>query len=144
MTVWFGVTEWMLIRDKRRLSEKLEDRTPLEDFWDHHQAQDEDKEHSRESSPITSASAPKSKKETNWSEPLNGATGLHHRITSTASGLLPNPLLSRASNHPALAIPTFLDTFGPLAFPLYRAALLRKRILFVGNAPVEEACNFSK
>ncbi|KAL1954792.1 hypothetical protein VTO42DRAFT_695 [Malbranchea cinnamomea] len=44
--------------------------------------------------------------------------------------------------HPALSSPELIDTFGPLIFPLYRAALLRKRILLVGDAPMEAACNF--
>jgi hypothetical protein len=35
-----------------------------------------------------------------------------------------------------------MDSFGPLIFPLYRAALLRKRILFMGEAPVHGACNY--
>lgn len=34
--------------------------------------------------------------------------------------------------------------FGPLLFPLYRAALLRQRILIVTEAPVEFACNLGK
>ena len=38
----------------------------------------------------------------------------------------------------------FLDTFGPLIFPLYKTALLRKRILLVAQAPVELACNFGQ
>jgi hypothetical protein len=35
-----------------------------------------------------------------------------------------------------------METFGPLAFPIYRAALARKRILLVSHAPVETACNY--
>ena len=35
-----------------------------------------------------------------------------------------------------------LDTFGPLIFPLYRASLLRKRILLMGSPPVQRNCNF--
>ena len=46
------------------------------------------------------------------------------------------------ADHPALSVPELLDTFGPLIFPLYRAALLRKRILFLGSAPVQRSCNF--
>ncbi len=46
--------------------------------------------------------------------------------------------------HPASSLLDFLDTFGPLVFPLYRLALLRKRILFVGQAPVLRACNYGK
>ncbi|KAJ6073622.1 uncharacterized protein N7446_001399 [Penicillium canescens] len=37
--------------------------------------------------------------------------------------------------HPASSLPGLMDCFGPLIFPLYRAALLRKRILFMGEAP---------
>ncbi|KAJ5314685.1 uncharacterized protein N7443_001569 [Penicillium atrosanguineum] len=37
--------------------------------------------------------------------------------------------------HPASSLPDFLECFGPLIFPLYRAALLRKRILFMVEAP---------
>ncbi|KAF7177969.1 hypothetical protein CNMCM7691_006455 [Aspergillus felis] len=44
--------------------------------------------------------------------------------------------------HPASSLPEFLDSFGPLIFPLYRAALLRKRILFMAEAPVHIPCNY--
>ena len=50
--------------------------------------------------------------------------------------------LGLSSHHPALALPTSIFTFGPLLFPLYKAALLRKRILLMHQAPVELACNF--
>ena len=46
------------------------------------------------------------------------------------------------SDHPALSVPQLLDTFGPLIFPLYRTALLRKRILLLGSPPVQRSCNF--
>jgi hypothetical protein len=45
-------------------------------------------------------------------------------------------------DHPALAVTELLDTFGPLIFPVCRAALLRKRILLLGTAPVQQSCNF--
>ncbi|KAL4982098.1 hypothetical protein BDW68DRAFT_171392 [Aspergillus falconensis] len=44
--------------------------------------------------------------------------------------------------HPASSLPDFLDSFGPLLFPLYRAALLRKRVLFMAEAPVQVPCNY--
>ncbi|ODM16381.1 hypothetical protein SI65_08381 [Aspergillus cristatus] len=44
--------------------------------------------------------------------------------------------------HPASSLPHFVDSFGPLIFPLYRAALLRKRILLMTEAPVHEPCNY--
>ncbi|KAK0914299.1 hypothetical protein LTS16_026623 [Friedmanniomyces endolithicus] len=46
-----------------------------------------------------------------------------------------------AADHPALYMPGLLDSFGPLLFPLYRAALLRKRILLIGSPPVQVNCN---
>ena len=47
-------------------------------------------------------------------------------------------------DHPALSMPGFLDAFGPLVFPLYRSALLKKRVLFLGSPPIQRACNFGK
>ncbi|KAL4880204.1 hypothetical protein BJY04DRAFT_191906 [Aspergillus karnatakaensis] len=44
--------------------------------------------------------------------------------------------------HPASSLPNFLDSFGPLIFPLYRAALLRRRVLFMAEAPVQVPCNY--
>ncbi|KAL3436641.1 hypothetical protein BDV09DRAFT_42888 [Aspergillus tetrazonus] len=44
--------------------------------------------------------------------------------------------------HPASSLPDFLDAFGPLLFPLYRAALLRRRVLFMAEAPVQVPCNY--
>jgi len=46
--------------------------------------------------------------------------------------------------HPAWSLPHLLDTFGPLIFPIQRAALLRKRILITTHAPVQETCNFGQ
>jgi hypothetical protein len=47
-------------------------------------------------------------------------------------------------HHPALSLPDYIEAFGPLVFLLYRAALLRQRILIVGDTPVEENCNFGR
>ena len=62
---------------------------------------------------------------------------------SDAAGLsLRENVLS--DDHPAMSMPEFLDTFGPLAFPVYRAALLRKRVLLVGSAPIQRSCNYGR
>ncbi|TQS37727.1 hypothetical protein Golomagni_01787 [Golovinomyces magnicellulatus] len=45
-------------------------------------------------------------------------------------------------HHPVKSIVKLIETFGPLIFPIYRAALLRKKILITTHAPVHEACNF--
>ena len=52
------------------------------------------------------------------------------------------PQHSLAQHHPALSLPSFVSAFGPLIFTLYRRALLRKRILLVGDAPVHTNCDF--
>lgn len=44
-------------------------------------------------------------------------------------------------DHPASQVPALLDTFGPLLFPLHRAALARKRVLLLGNPAVQEHAN---
>lgn len=59
---------------------------------------------------------------------------------STGSVFLPGSR-SLTPHHPAARLTDMLQMFGPLIFPIYRAALLRKRILFVTEAPVEFACN---
>ncbi|KAI2642842.1 hypothetical protein GGS21DRAFT_499899 [Xylaria nigripes] len=61
-------------------------------------------------------------------------------VSDGAALMLPGHRLSPF--HPAWSLTKLLDTFGPLIFPIHRAALLRKRILISGHAPVEEACNF--
>lgn len=58
------------------------------------------------------------------------------------SDITQQPLQKLSQHHPATALPVLFKMFGPLMFPLYRAALLRKRILLVGEAPVEVNCNF--
>ncbi|KAK5111456.1 hypothetical protein LTR62_004908 [Meristemomyces frigidus] len=45
------------------------------------------------------------------------------------------------ADHPGLRVNALLDTFGPLIFPLHRAALLRQRILMLGAPPVQHSCN---
>lgn len=75
----------------------------------------------------------------------NGPVGLQYGesdfSTETASDASFHEL---SAFHPASSLLDFLDSFGPLIFPLYRMALLRKRILFSGQAPVEQACRFGK
>lgn len=44
-------------------------------------------------------------------------------------------------HHPASNLLDSVKLFGPLIFPLFRAALLRKRILIITEAPVEFSCD---
>ncbi|KAI9877014.1 MAG: hypothetical protein M1830_005034 [Pleopsidium flavum] len=109
---------------------------PLEDFWEAHRISDNDAS-IRPESPVGSPSSlqlrPIRKQLTNGN--------VRNRNISDATALeSPSPTLSPF--HPALSLPNFLETFGPLVFPLYKAALLRKRILLIGQAPVELTCNY--
>ncbi|KAL9637380.1 MAG: hypothetical protein Q9164_002225 [Protoblastenia rupestris] len=120
------------------LSKDPEDTQPLEDFWTAHQLQDPG---SQEEGPaLDSPSEVKARRKPPQPSP-NGHVRKRNRAVSTTSALaLAGHSLSL--HHPVRALPTFLETFGPLIFPLYKAALLRKRILLMGHAPVELACHF--
>ncbi|KAL8717498.1 MAG: hypothetical protein Q9225_005255 [Loekoesia sp. 1 TL-2023] len=111
----------------------------LDDYWQDHQHRNEE-ETIRPTSGDDSPSAMSEKRRRAKSSP-NGQPRTRDRAVSSASALAP-PGQILSAHHPALSLSTFLDTFGPLVFPLYKAALLRKRILLIGQAPVELACNF--
>ena len=111
----------------------------LEDFWLAHKLPD-DEEPRKEPESSLPDGQPKSRRRQASSK---ARTRTRNRAVSTASALVP-PGQSLSPHHPALSLPALLDTFGPLIFPLYRAALLRKRILLIGQAPVELACNFGE
>ncbi|KAK7740522.1 hypothetical protein SLS53_005365 [Cytospora paraplurivora] len=69
--------------------------------------------------------------------------GEHARTRSVSDGVaLVSPAHGLTPFHPAWSLVKLLDTFGPLIFPIHRAALLRKRILISAHAPVHEFCNF--
>ncbi|KAK3944296.1 LCHN protein [Diplogelasinospora grovesii] len=75
-------------------------------------------------------------------KPSSRAKG-HSRNRSASDGaalIAPGHRLSPF--HPAWSLTSLLDTFGPLIFPIHRAALLRKRILISTHAPVHQVCNF--
>lgn len=65
----------------------------------------------------------------------------YQKLRTLSTGTLSTPTRTLPAHHPALALPELLSTFGPLIFPLFKAALLHKRILILGEAPVEQACN---
>ncbi|KAH7170198.1 hypothetical protein EDB81DRAFT_155278 [Dactylonectria macrodidyma] len=67
----------------------------------------------------------------------------HIRNRSASDGTSVVPAGHRLSPyHPAWSLTSLLDKFGPLIFPIHRAALLRKRILISCHAPVHEICDF--
>ncbi|KAK4123902.1 hypothetical protein N657DRAFT_596813 [Parathielavia appendiculata] len=75
------------------------------------------------------------------SRPGLGNGHARNRSASDGAALIP-PGHRLSPFHPAWSLTALLDTFGPLIFPIHRAALLRKRILISCHAPVHEVCNF--
>ncbi|RWA12785.1 hypothetical protein EKO27_g2337 [Xylaria grammica] len=106
----------------------------LQEYWEKNQARD-----STDDSPTSKDDPESPSVKSKTSKTPRG----HTRNRSASDGtalMLPGHRLSPF--HPAWSLTKLLDTFGPLIFPIHRAALLRKRILISGHAPVEEACNF--
>lgn len=103
---------------------------PLDEYWEEHRAE---KETSDEVDATPS-------KETD--DPRRPS--LEESAAAQAKSLMTGPTHELSPFHPARSMPAMLETFGPLIYPLYKAALLRKRILIVIEAPVELACNFGK
>ncbi|PGH12023.1 hypothetical protein AJ79_04532 [Helicocarpus griseus UAMH5409] len=112
------------------LADDPENTDPLSAYWDSYQLSEESS--SPPGSPLGSIASLKTPVREGYSR---------QRALSDATALMTSKQ-SLAPFHPALSLPEFVDTFGPLVFQLYRTALLRKRILIVGEAPVEESCNF--
>ncbi|KAI9721287.1 MAG: hypothetical protein M1812_002449 [Candelaria pacifica] len=123
----------------RQLVQDIAKTQSLEEFWEAHRLPDDSKS-SRASSPLDSPSSLKFKPTTSQAPREAKAPGRGRSVSDATAFLPPGQTLS--SYHPALALPSFLDTLGPLLFPLHRAALLRRRILFMGHAPVESACSY--
>jgi len=102
---------------------KPEEYAPLEKLWEKHKKTEEYSQ-----SPVGDP------------QPREG----YKKLRAPSTTLLQTVGIHRTlpPHHPALAIPELLQVFGPLLFPLIRAALLRKRILILGEAPVEITCNY--
>lgn len=99
------------------------DPAPLDAFWDEHRKAEQDNE---------SSTQDEQQSEGYQKTRALSTTSLQ---TTDANSTLP-------PHHPALAMPQLLHTFGPLTFPVARGALLQKRILILGEAPVEATCNY--
>ncbi|KAF2843498.1 hypothetical protein M501DRAFT_994437 [Patellaria atrata CBS 101060] len=101
---------------------------PLEDYWNEHKLSSNDTDGSK--SPSTPAPS------------SNNRPGQYGRNSDLSMSTTLPQSHTLTPLHPALSILKFLETFGPLIFPLYRAALLRKRILFIASPPVKLMCDF--
>lgn len=108
---------------------------PLSEYWETHQIREPDTS-ARPDSPLDSPLSLRFKPNGERPDDLRRS-----RVFSDAMVLEPSrPALTPF--HPASSLPDFIDTFGPLVFPLYRAALLRKRVLLLAEAPVHAPCNY--
>ena len=74
---------------------------------------------------------------------MDGAKGRRKRALSTLTQVVPSEK-GLPPDHPALSMLKYVEVLGPLVFRLQQAALLRKRILFVGAPPVRTSCEFGK
>lgn len=120
---------WIHAEALRKLAKRTvktpDGKEPLEDFWSRHC-------HAEASNGATSPSAHR---------PSTSNGDKRKRALSDATGAFAVER-SMPRDHPALSMTALITTFGPLLFPLYREALLRKRILLLGTTPVQRTCNF--
>jgi len=129
-----GRTYKLMMGCPRLLTPDRKQTDVLEKYWKEHGTLD--------------ATAPQPARETPLVSPtvsfkLNRPGQGHTRNRSASDGTALIPPGHRLSPyHPAWSLTKLLETFGPLIFPIHRAALLRKRILISTHAPVHEACNF--
>lgn len=124
----------LIVAFDRRYAADMADTQPLSDYWDTFQLGGT--QAAPVDSPIESPLSLRFRPEDRQDRPDN-----RNRAFSDAMVLETfRPALTPF--HPASSLPDFLDCFGPLIFPLYRAALLRKRILFMNEAPVHTPCNY--
>ena len=110
----------------------------LEDFWEEHKSQDSFNDREPDSLLESPTSLRYQPIRNNPTKPKGHG---RNRSASDGTALLP-PGQNLSTYHPAWSLPRLLEIFGPLIFPIHRAALLRKRILITAHAPVEETCNF--
>jgi len=115
-----------------------EERKVLEAYWESHKADESGKSNKSD----ISLDSPSSTR----FQPIRQQPGWvkeHGRNRSASDGtVLLQPGHVLASYHPAWSLSALLDLFGPLIFPVHRAALLRRRILISGHAPVHQTCDF--
>ncbi|CAD6456467.1 e869f2c6-9770-4108-a7e7-7fe8e39d6e2b [Sclerotinia trifoliorum] len=109
----------------------------LEEFWESHKGEDLGK--SKETDSLLDS--PSSARFKFRNTPPKSKSHNRNRSASDGAALLP-PGHTLSVYHPAWSLPKLLETFGPMIFPIQRAALLRKRILISAHAPVHETCDF--
>jgi hypothetical protein len=122
---------WLHVEHLRSLAKAIvkdqEEKRPLKEYWDKHG--NIDGSNGAASSASKTLSTPGEHKRQRSQSDATGNFAVEETM----------PL-----DHPALSMSTLVATFGPLLFPMHREGLLRKRILLLGSAPVQETCNLGK
>ncbi|KAL5364948.1 hypothetical protein BJX96DRAFT_168702 [Aspergillus floccosus] len=108
----------------------------LSEYWEAHEIRDNDVSNVPPESPLESPLSFRLRAHGERPESQRRSRAFSDAI------VLDTPRPALTPFHPASSLPDFLDCFGPLLYPLYRAALLRKRILFMAEAPVQIPCNY--
>jgi len=125
---------WTHAQGLRELAEgiigNITDTTSLEKYWDNHCMSTSNARRSSSGVESPLSGSPSRQRQPRRKRGLSEATA----FTTSDHGL--------SQDHPALSMAELLETLGPLLFPLYRAALLRKRILLVGSPPIHRSCDF--
>jgi hypothetical protein len=127
----FRAPHHLLISQPSVLVDDVSKTEPLEQFWEQFRSDHKQDAHNSKSNVPESSVQP-------------GPSWRGHsrnRALSSLTAVLPTDQ-SLPPLHPALSIVKYIDTFGPLVFPLHREALLRKRILFIAPPPVRLTCEF--
>jgi hypothetical protein len=124
---------WEHARELKELAatlvEKTNDVGPLEEYWRKYKSDDDEGSRGSKEPESSSIVAQRRKRALSSLTNVGGASELQQRLPEY---------------HPAYSILSYLDTFGPLAFPLHRMALLRKRVLVITPAPVRAPCEYGK
>lgn len=119
----------------RQYARDMANSNPLSEYWDAHQIREYDNSAAPDSpldSPVSLRFRP------NGDRP----DSLHRNRAFSDALALETSRPALTPFHPASSLPDFIECFGPLIFPLYRAALLRKRVLLLTEAPVHMPCNY--
>lgn len=115
------------------------DHRHLDEYYEAHQIHETTE--TETDSPVESPSSLRYRPAGRYKPPFDRFNHTRTRSVSDTTALVP-PGQTLSPFHPALSLGEYVDMFGPLIFPLYRAALNRQRILLITGAPVEQACNF--
>ncbi|KAH8432325.1 uncharacterized protein LDX57_009964 [Aspergillus melleus] len=117
-------------------AQNMSETQPLSDYWGTYEIRESDSSGLPPDSPIESPLSLRLR--------AHGERPDNQRRSRAFSDaiVLETPRPALTPFHPASSLPDFLDCFGPLLFPLYRAALLRKRVLLMAEVPVHVPCNY--